>query len=163
MTGILEFYANGHLEALSSPNKGNLIAHGMAPKGIENNEVIYELICDAGWSDQKIDIYQWLETYSRNRYGSDPEEIRTCWELLLKSVYGTFTDHPRYNWQFRPGMVRSGSICLNESYFKAIESFVRASNLLNESPLYLFDLAEFTALYLGGKSRVAGKSHRLAI
>ena len=158
MTGILEFYANGHLEALSSPNKGNLIAHGMAPEGIENNEVIYELICDAGWSDQKIDIYQWLETYSRNRYGSDPEEIRTCWELLLKSVYGTFTDHPRYNWQFRPGMVRSGSICLNESYFKAIESFVRASNLLNESPLYLFDLAEFTALYLGGKAELLVKA-----
>ena len=66
MTGILEFYANGHLEALSSPNKGNLIAHGMAPEGIENNEVLYELVCDAGWSAQKIDIHQWLEMYSRN-------------------------------------------------------------------------------------------------
>ena len=98
MTGILDFYANGHLEALSSPNKGRLLAHGMAPEGIENNEVIYELLSDAGWSDKKIDIHEWLREYSCNRYGSCPAAIGRCWDLLLESVYGTFTDHPRYNW-----------------------------------------------------------------
>ena len=72
MTGVLDFYANGHLEALSSPDKGRLIAHGMAPEGIENNEVIYELLSDAGWSDKKIDIHEWLKEYSYNRYGSYP-------------------------------------------------------------------------------------------
>ena len=61
MTGILDFYANGHLEALSSPNKGNLIAHGLAPEGIENNEVLYKLVTDAGWSNHKIEIREWLE------------------------------------------------------------------------------------------------------
>ena len=94
MTGILDFYANGHLEALSSSNKGRLLAHGMAPEGIENNEVIYELLSDAGWSDKKIDIHEWLREYSCNRYGSCPAAIGRCWDLLLESVYGTFTDHP---------------------------------------------------------------------
>ena len=69
MTGILDFYANGHLEALSSANKGRLLAHGMAPEGIENNEVIYELLSDAGWSDKETDIHGWLKEYSCNRYG----------------------------------------------------------------------------------------------
>lgn len=46
MTGVLDFYANGHLEALSSVHKGNLVAHGLAPEGIENNEVLYELVTD---------------------------------------------------------------------------------------------------------------------
>lgn len=158
MTGILDFYANGHLEALSSPNKGRLLAHGMAPEGIENNEVIYELLSDAGWSDKKIDIHEWLREYSCNRYGSCPAAIGRCWDLLLESVYGTFTDHPRYNWQFRPGTVRDGSINLSPSFFKAIESFVEASGQMKDNPLYLVDLAEFTALYLGGKAELLVKA-----
>lgn len=158
MTGILDFYANGHLEALSSPNKGRLLAHGMAPEGIENNEVIYELLSDAGWSDKEIDIHEWLKDYSSNRYGSYPTAVRRCWDLLLESVYGTFTDHPRYNWQFRPGTVRNGSININPSFFKAIESFVEVGGQMKDNPLYLADLAELTALYLGGKAELLVKA-----
>jgi len=158
LNGVLDFYANGHLEALASSNKGRLIAHGAAPEGIENNEVLYELFADAGWSDQKIDIHQWLKEYSNNRYGSYPTEIRECWDLLLKSVYGTFTDHPRYNWQVRPGTMRNGSICLNEAFFKAVESFVKISAQFKNNPLYLADLSEFTALYLGGKAELLVKA-----
>lgn len=158
MTGILDFYANGHLEALSSPNKGRLLAHGMAPEGIENNEVIYELLSDAGWSDKEIDIHEWLKDYSSNRYGSYPTAVRRCWDLLLESVYGTFTDHPRYNWQFRPGTVRNGSINISPSFFKAIESFVEVSGQMKDNPLYMADLAELTALYLGGKAELLVKA-----
>ena len=57
-TGILSFYANGHLEALNSPNRGRLFGFGMAPEGTENNEVVYEMICDAGWSSSEIDVKQ---------------------------------------------------------------------------------------------------------
>lgn len=158
MTGILDFYANGHLEALSSANKGRLLAHGMAPEGIENNEVIYELLADAGWSDKEIDIHKWLKEYSCNRYGSCPTAVRRCWDLLLESVYGTFTDHPRYNWQFRPGTVRNGSININPSFFKAVESFVEVGGQMKDNPLYLADLAELTALYLGGKAELLVKA-----
>lgn len=158
MTGILEFYANGHLEALSSDNKGRLVAHGMAPEGIENNEVIYELLSDAGWSNQQMDVREWLKEYAYNRYGNYPIALRRYWDLLLESVYGTFTDHPRYNWQFRPGTVRNGSICMNDAFFKAIEFFVEASGQLKENPLYLADLSELTALYLGGKAELLVKA-----
>lgn len=157
MTGILDFYANGHLEALSSPNKGHLIAHGMAPEGIENNEVIYELITDAGWSNKRIDVRKWLEHYSINRYGQAPESLMTAWDYLLKSCYGTFTDHPRFNWQFRPGNVKNGSINICEDYFKGLEYFAAASDELAGSPLYRNDLEEMTAHYLGGKAEILTK------
>lgn len=157
MTGVLDFYANGHLEALSSPNKGNLIAHGMAPEGIENNEVIYELITDAGWSKQHIDVKQWLKNYSVNRYGKAPATLMTAWDYLLKSCYGTFTDHPRFNWQFRPGNVKNGSIYINEDYFKGLEYFAKASDELSGSPLYRNDLEEMAAHYLGGKAEILTK------
>ena len=152
MTGVLEFYANGHLEALNSPNKGCLVAFGMAPEGIENNEVLYELVTDAGWGSQHIDVRQWLRKYSINRYGDAPSCLLQGWDYLLESVYGTFTDHPRYNWQFRPGLRSVGSINLSPKFFKGIECFAAASGKLGESEFYQNDLIEMAALYLGGKS-----------
>ncbi len=157
LTGMLDFYANGHLEALRSPNKGQLVAHGLAPEGIENNEVIYELYTDAGWNNSEMDVEKWLENYSLNRYGSCPPEVATCWSLLRKSVYGTFTDHPRYNWQFRPGTVANGSINLDSTFFIGLESFAKAAPQMKDAPLYRVDLAEFTALYLGGKAELLVK------
>lgn len=153
-TGILEFYANGHLDALSSPDKGKLIAHGMAPEGIENNEVIYELLSEAGWSADSIDLRKWLEDYSVRRYGSCPDEIKAYWDGMLASVYGSFTDHPRYSWQFRPGTVKRGSVNANERFFQAVESFISAGDSLKTNQLYLNDAAELTALYLGAKAEL---------
>ena len=157
MTGVLDFYANGHLEALSSANRGNLVAHGLAPEGIENNEVLYELVTDAGWSSRRIDVRDWLKQYSRNRYGAAPECLMTAWDYLLKSVYGSFTDHPRFNWQFRPGSVKNGSINMNADYFRGLEAFISASDDLKDSPYYLTDLCEMTAHYLGGKAELLTK------
>ena len=157
MTGVLDFYANGHLEALSSANRGNLVAHGLAPEGIENNEVLYELVTDAGWSSRRIDVRDWLKQYSRNRYGAAPERLMTAWDYLLKSVYGSFTDHPRFNWQFRPGSVKNGSINMNADYFRGLEAFISVSDELKDSPYYLTDLCEMTAHYLGGKAELLTK------
>lgn len=154
MTGVLDFYANGHLDALQSANRGNLVAQGCAPEGIENNEVIYELITDAGWSHEKMDVRQWLYDYSRNRYGHVPASLKTYWELLLKSVYGTFTDHPRFSWQFRPGSVKNGSINMNEDYFAALELFVASADTLAQCANYRTDLCEMMAHYLGGKAEI---------
>ncbi len=152
LTGVLEFYANGHLEALRSPNKGKLVGHGMAPEGLENNELIYELYTDAGWSSKEIDLNEWYENYSLNRYGAYPAAIKNTWEELEKSVYGTFTDHPRYNWQFRPGNVAKGSINLADSFYKGLEEFASVAQDFKDNPLYMADLMEFSALYLAGKA-----------
>lgn len=154
LTGVLDFYANGHLDALQSANRGNLVAQGCAPEGIENNEVIYELITDAGWRREKMDVRSWLYDYSRNRYGQVPALLKAYWEHLLKSVYGTFTDHPRFNWQFRPGRVKNGSINMNEDYFTALEQFVASADSLSSSDYYRNDLCEMMAHYLGGKSEI---------
>lgn len=154
MTGVLDFYANGHLEALASTHRGHLIAHGLAPEGIENNEVLYELVTDAGWSSRPIDVRDWLKRYSTNRYGKAPEKLMTAWDLLLKSVYGSFTDHPRFNWQFRPGLVKEGSINMNADYFRGLEAFISVSEELKDSPCYQTDLREMTAQYLAGKAEL---------
>lgn len=157
LTGVLDFYANGHLAALDSPNRGRLAAIGMAPEGIENNEVIYELLSDAGWSSDSIDIRRWLHDYSANRYGSCPAAVDSAWSGLLRSVYGSFTDHPRYNWQFRPGTVSKGSINASDDFYRAIEHFADAEGL-DSCALYRTDLVEFAAQYLGGKAELLAQA-----
>ena len=154
LTGVLEFYANGHWEALRSANKGNLVAFGMAPEGIENNEVIYELLSDAGWSDKEIDLQQWLKDYSLCRYGSYPEVLHKFWNHMLSSVYGTFTDHPRYNWQFRPNASSRGSINANDTFFEGVEQLLNVPDEIKRSPLFTYDLAQWTAAYVGGKAEM---------
>ena len=151
LTGKLEVYANGHLDALNSKNRGNLVGYGTAPEGLENNEVIYELICDAGWHTNRIDVTEWLHDYSLCRYGKVTDEIMSFWKGLQESVYGSFTDHPRYNWQFRPGTVRRGSIKANEAFYQSIETLCQAIPTMTESPLFEVDMIEMTVQYLGGK------------
>lgn len=154
MTGILTFYANGHLEALKSANKGNLTGFGMAPEGIENNDVIYELLADAGWSDQEIDLDTWLVNYSKSRYGNCPPELIEFWKEMRQSVYGSFTDHPRFNWQLRPGYLKKGSINANDHFFKGIEILSKAAKKMKNSRLFQYDFLEWSAAYLGGKLEI---------
>lgn len=152
MTGDLEFYANGgRLKVLSSENRGHLTGYGTAPEGIENNEVIYELITDGAWTTDSIDLNKWLDNYTLCRYGASSPHIKNYWQQIRRSAYGSFTDHPRFNWQFRPGTIKKGTINTADSYFESIEAFSHASSQLSESNLYTIDLIELTAQYLGGR------------
>lgn len=149
LTGVLDFYANGHIDALNSANKGRLVGHGMAPEGIENNQVVYEIMADAAWRTEKADTDALLRNYSWARYGADDPAIGEFWSLMRKSVYGSFTDHPRYNWQMGPGGAGKGSINTRPEFFEAIEKFASVADKFSDSPLYRADLVEYTAAYLG--------------
>ena len=151
LTGVLDFYANGHLEALTSSNRGNLVGHGMAPEGIENNQVVYEVMADAAWRTEKADIATVLADYSASRYGGDGKDFAPFWDLMCKSVYGSFTDHPRYNWQFRPGGAGKGSINTCAEFYEGIEKFAELAGKYGKEPLYQADIIEFGAAYVGGR------------
>ena len=155
MTGYLEFYANGgRLDAFASPNKGNLVGYGTAPEGTENNEVIYELIADAGWTADSIDLKQWLQNYTQCRYGKTNPHITEYWNEITQSVYNNFTDHPRYVWQLRPGRAPKGTYQIDSLFFTAIEKFAQAAPEMKKNEQYVTDLIELTAQYAGGKMEV---------
>lgn len=150
-TGDLEFYANGHLEVINSANRGNLVGYGTAPEGIENNEVIYELLTDARWSNDSIPLREWLKTYSINRYGNYTPGLKEYWDGLLNSVYASLEPHPRFNWQFRPGSVKKGSIAMDTCTYEAIEAFLNESDKFRDNPFYEADAIEAAVMYVGGK------------
>ena len=149
LNGVLDFYASAPVEALQYENKGNLIGFGFAPEGIENNEVIYELLSDWGWRSEAIDLDNWLEMYCKARYGAYPEKMKESWDLLRKSCFGTFTDHPRFKYQFRPTGEHRATVHKSKDFEKAVQLFLECSKELGESELYVFDAIELASQLIG--------------
>lgn len=151
LKGPVDFYLNGHLEALESASKGHLSGFGSSPEGVENNEIIYELISAAGWSDTWQDPDSLLLAYSRARYGVCPDGIKTFWQGMRQSVYGNFTNNARFQWQQRPPYHRGETMAINDDYYRAIEAFLQEESL-DGSELYRTDAVMYAALYLAAKA-----------
>lgn len=148
LVGDLDFYLNEHLTALSSPNRGNLVGYGSSPEGLENNEIVYEVIAEAGWKSDRRDLRDFLHRYTAARYGACPPELETFWEELLQTSYNHFTQNGRFDWQRTPPYNRRNEQNINPHYFKAIRSFLAAREALGDNPLYEQDAISYTALYL---------------
>jgi alpha-N-acetylglucosaminidase len=150
--GRLDIYASMSIEALNYENKKNLVGFGFAPEGIENNDIIYELLADMAWQTQPIDLNTWIEHYCKSRYGGYPEKMKTAYEYLLKSAYGNFTDDAIYQYQFGPISKRKASVCKSPEFAKGVEAFLACRDKLKNSELYKYDLIEVTCQYLGLKA-----------
>lgn len=157
-TGDLAMYASASIEALHAQCGKNLVGFGSAPEGLENNEVIYELLSDVGWSDVAINLDTWLYRYCRARYGKCPDNIYQAWMLLKKSTYSSFYAYPRFTWQtVVPDTIRHTKVALGQDFFKAVELFLSNSDSLQQSELYRNDAIEFAAYYLSAKADILYK------
>ena len=150
--GRLDMYAKMPFEAMNYTNKGNLVGFGFAPEGIENNEIIYELLSDVGWKTEEINLNDWIERYCTNRYGAFPDKMKKAFEYFNTSCFGSFTDHPRNAYQFRPNTKSKGSINTSDDFGKGVQLFLDSSSDLKDSELYQVDVIEYTCQYLGLKA-----------
>ena len=154
LNGCLDVYASIPIKALQYPEKGNLVGFGFAPEGVENNEVIYELLSDMAWRTEEIELDSWIEDYCIQRYGAFPDELKKAYELLTKSALGTFTDHPMHRYQLQPfmkpnGVERKATVHTSNVFKEAVKLFLACSAQLGNNELYLYDSVELTAQYLG--------------
>lgn len=102
LTGSLPFYANGHLEALASSQRGDLRGWGLDPEGIECNEVAFELAAEAGWRDTWCDLGAWLVNWGRCRWGAkvSADDLRAYWDNLLPARYASYKGHDTFVFQY---------------------------------------------------------------
>lgn len=150
--GRLDLYASMPYEALHYENKKNLVGFGFAPEGIENNDMVYELLADVSWSGEEIDLDKWVERYATNRYGSYPPEMKEAYDYLRKSCLGSFSDHPRNTFQFRPNSEERGTINDSPEFEKAVQLFLKCQSIFEDSPLYQIDAIELSGQYLSLKA-----------
>lgn len=152
--GDLDFYLNGHLNALTSANKGNLVGYGTAPEGIENNEVLYEILTTASWSTTHQDINEWLKNYSIARYGSCPDQMVEFWGKMLSSAYGFCSSRAEYRIQQQPYYGLGGRYDVSKEYLEGLEKYIACADELSGSEAYMTDLALYGGFYAFGKAEV---------
>jgi alpha-N-acetylglucosaminidase len=151
--GKLDFFATDSAKTLAAPNHGKLIGSGIAAEGVENNEVIYELITDSMWSAEPIDLDKWLPDYGNARYGACPDQMTQAWQLLRKSCYGKAVSGSRPGYQNRPTTQPAWKNVPNDSpeFLQALKLFLDCSDSLGKSELYRADAIELTAQCLGSR------------
>lgn len=79
---IEEFY-----KAKDSSFGKTLKGVGMTMEGIENNPVMYELLCELPWREQRFSKDEWLEGYLKARYGKSDSQVSQAWMLLSNTIY----------------------------------------------------------------------------
>ncbi|MGN1226606.1 MAG: alpha-N-acetylglucosaminidase [Candidatus Cryptobacteroides sp.] len=148
-TGELQMYAEGASAAFAEGLADNLTGFGIAPEGIENNEVVYELLSDMAWTSQEQDLDAWIGDYCLARYGYNGPQMLQAWDLLRKSVYSSLYSYPRFTWQtVVPDKRRVSRHDVNDDFARALRLFLSCSDKCSESELYLNDAVEFAALWL---------------
>ena len=61
---------------------------GTVPEGIENNPVMFELLYELPWREQRFSSDEWLQTYLQARYGGEVlPEVAEAWRTLQHTVY----------------------------------------------------------------------------
>lgn len=153
MTGDLQMYASSSSMALHTSNKGNLVGFGSAPEGLENNEVVYELLADMGWTDEPIHLNSWIDNYGKARYGSFPPKMKMAWNIFRQTAYSSLYSYPRFTWQtVVPDTHRLSKIDVGDDFLHGVELFLDCVDSLKGSRLYVNDAIEFAAYYLAAKA-----------
>ena len=152
LKGDYGFYLNSHLDALASPNRGNLTGFGCAPEGIESNEALYEAISSAGWSATPKDPVVFLGEYLAARYKCSRETLQPFTDGLLGSVYNNFVAGDIHDWALRPLCFSTNIFGINEGYYSAISYLLSLKKDLCWNELYRTDAVAFAADFLFNKA-----------
>ncbi|KAI4333092.1 hypothetical protein L6164_017940 [Bauhinia variegata] len=97
MYGILDSISSGPVDARVSKNS-TMIGVGMCMEGIEHNPVVYELMSEMAFRGEKVEVLEWLKSYSHRRYGKAVHQLEAAWEILYHTIYNCtdgIADHNR--------------------------------------------------------------------
>ena len=75
------------LERRLEIGSANLTGIGLAMEGIENNPVMYELMCELPWRPEKFTKEEWIKNYIAARYGEYNPVVEEAWQLLGSTIY----------------------------------------------------------------------------
>ena len=67
-----------------------MVGTGLTPEGIEQNDMMYELMNEMGYRTKalnSVELEDWIKYYALRRYGGTNDNIVKAWKLLIHSVY----------------------------------------------------------------------------
>ncbi|MDR3119412.1 MAG: alpha-N-acetylglucosaminidase [Mediterranea sp.] len=92
--GRMDRVINSYYLAKSHANGKNLLGVGATPEGIENNPVMFELLYELPWRQEKFTKEEWLASYITARYGKYDADVYEAWMLLAQHPYNCPDDYP---------------------------------------------------------------------
>lgn len=85
--GKMKHVIDGFYKAKESSFGKTLRGVGMTMEAIENNPIMYELLCELPWRAERFDKDEWLNGYVVARYGKADPAVLEAWTLLSNSIY----------------------------------------------------------------------------
>ncbi|XP_075767301.1 alpha-N-acetylglucosaminidase [Pelodiscus sinensis] len=145
--GTVESVNQGPFDARRFPNS-TMVGTGLTPEGIEQNDMVYELMSELGWRQAPVDLRQWVADYATRRYGARNAGAAQAWQLLLRSAYncsGLCVDHNHSPLVRRPSLHMAPQLWYNQSdVYEAWRLLLGAAGELGASPTYRYDLVDVT-------------------
>ena len=145
--GSIQTVTTGPVEALVAAGS-TIIGTGIAPEGIEQNDVMYELMNEMGWKKNPINPQEWTKMYSRRRYGATDELTEKSWFLLTRSVYNStdlHKDHCRSVVVRRPSLKEVQHLWYDQKdVFDAWAAMLNVSLKFGSVGTYRYDLVDVT-------------------
>ncbi|XP_054505678.2 alpha-N-acetylglucosaminidase [Agelaius phoeniceus] len=145
--GTVEAINHGPFAARRFPNS-TMVGTGLVPEGIEQNDMVYELMNELGWRQEPLDLPSWVTRYAERRYGAPNAAAAGAWRLLLRSVYnctGVCVNHNRSPLVRRPSLRMDTELWYNASdVYEAWRLLLSAGAQLGSSPTFLYDLVDVT-------------------
>ncbi len=163
--GRMQTMIDGFADARNHSN--TLSGVGLTMEGIENNPVMYELLCELPWRDESPNLKQWLSDYTAARYGASDARIEQAWNLLGNSIYACPADNHQQGtteslFCARPdNNVRNASTWANakpyynpEDVFKAAQLMCDAADKFAHNSNFIYDLIDITRQAIADKGRI---------
>lgn len=95
MYGKMTRVIDGFYNAKESPFGRSLVGVGTTMEGIENNPVMYELVYELPWRENRFTKKEWVESWVKARYGRTLPETLDAWKLLSSTAFDNLSKQPR--------------------------------------------------------------------
>lgn len=165
--GRMDCVIDGWYKARDSKYGKDLDGYGITAEGIENNPMMYELVSELIWRQEKIDRRKWLSDYTVARYGSEDPDIMKAWDILGETIYncpsgnlqqGTtesvFCARPSMDvWQVS-SWSRMKPYYRPEDVIEAAVCFLNAADRFADNENYRYDLVDIMRQALAEKGRL---------
>lgn len=152
LRGNLPFVASDPAAMLQDGSAGHLVGYGLAPEGIENNEVVYELLTDMAWRSEPVNLQTWLHEYCRARYGTVTSGVDRAWELLKDAAYSrTAGHHLVFAFQNRPSLSPHSDAFTDPRIDEALTLLLDDADRFAGSSLFTNDLVDVAAYVVGNR------------
>ncbi len=152
MRGRTGFVATDPPATLRDPVRGSLAGYGLSPEGLDNNEIMFELGTDMGWTATAPALESWFTAYAHARYGHRSANATRAWQLLRETVYNrSVGHHMQFAFQNRPSLTPRSDATVDPRIDEALDLLLQDAPVIGSGVLYRNDLVDLAIYVVGNR------------